>query len=142
MSRGCVAVDRGMSLEDFVDTYLLKTSQLCFAVKDRGRVVGLITRGDVGAIPRELWSKTTVRAAMHPLQEMQTVTPNTSVLDAMKLVLRSNVNQLPVIANGVLEGIIFRSQIVGLLRTSFGSSSSAVERTLQHRDGNVAQGNA
>jgi signal-transduction protein with cAMP-binding, CBS, and nucleotidyltransferase domain len=64
------------------------------------------------------------------------------VLDAMKLVLRSNVNQLPVIANGVLEGILFRSQIVGLLRSSFGSSSSRVERTLQHRDGNVAQGNA
>jgi Zn-dependent protease/CBS domain-containing protein len=142
MSRGCVAVDHGMSLEDFVDTYLLKTSQPCFAVKDRGRIVGLITRSDVGAIPRDLWSKTTVRAAMHPLREMHTVTPNMSVLDAMKLVLRSNANQLPVIANGVLEGIIFRSQIVGLLRTSFGASSSRVERTLQHRDGNVAQGNA
>lgn len=111
-------------------------------MKDRGRIVGLITRSDVGAIPRELWSKTTVRAAMHPLQEMHTVTPNTSVLDALKLVLRSNVNQLPVIANGVLEGIIFRSQIVGLLRTSFGPSSSGVERALQHRGGNVAQGNA
>ena len=96
----------------------------------------------MGAIERELWSKTTVRAAMHPLQEMHTVTPNTSVLDALKLVLRNNVNQLPVIANGVLEGIIFRSQIVGLLRTSFGPSSSRVERRLQLRGGNVAQGNA
>jgi Zn-dependent protease/CBS domain-containing protein len=142
MSRGCVSVDRGMSLRELVDTYLLKTSQRCFAVTDRGRVVGLITRGDVGAIPRELWSTTTVRAAMHPLQEMHTVTPNTSVLDAMKLLLRSNVNQLPVIANGVLEGIIFRSQMVGLLRTSFGSGSSRVERTLQHRGVNVAQENA
>lgn len=64
---------------------------------------------------------------MHPLQEMHTVPPNTSVLDALKLVLRSNLNQLPVITNGVLEGIIFRSQIVGLLRTSFGPSSSRVE---------------
>jgi hypothetical protein len=60
----------------------------------------------------------------------------------MKLLLRSNVNQLPVIANGVLEGIIFRSQIVGLLQSSFGSGSSRVERTLQHRGGNVAQENA
>jgi predicted transcriptional regulator len=111
-------------------------------VKDRGRIVGLITRCDVGAIPRELWSKTIVRAAMHPLQEMPTVTPNTSVLDALKLVLRNNVNQLPVIANGVLEGIIFRSQIVGLLRTSFGPGPSGVERTLKHHAGNVAEGNA
>jgi len=60
----------------------------------------------------------------------------------MKLVLRSNANQLPVITNGVLEGIIFRSQIVGLLRTSFGASSPRVERTLHRRGGNVAQGNA
>jgi len=142
MSRGCVAVDRGMSLRELVDTYLLKTSQRCFAVTDRGRVVGVITRTDVGAIPRELWSTTTVRAAMHPLQEMPTVTPNTSVLDAMKLVLRSHVNQLLVMDNGVLEGIIFRSQMVGLLRTSFGSNSSGVERTLQQSRGNVAEGNA
>jgi predicted transcriptional regulator len=107
MTRGCVAVDRGMSLQEFVDVYLLRTSQRCFGVEDWGRLVGLITRSDVGTVPRELWDKTTVRDAMHPLQKLDAVTPETSVLDALKLVLRNNRNQLSVIANGVLQGFCF-----------------------------------
>jgi Zn-dependent protease/CBS domain-containing protein len=124
MSRGCVAVGRGMSLQEFVDVYLRRTAQRCFGVEDRGRLLGLITRGDVSAVPRELWDKTTVRDAMHPLQELDTVTPETSVLDALKLVLRNNASQLPVIANGVLQGVLFRSQLAQLLRARFGGALS------------------
>jgi hypothetical protein len=64
MSRDCVTVNRGMNLQEFVDTYFLKTGQRCFAVEDHDRLVGLITPRDVGAIPRERWEKTTVREAM------------------------------------------------------------------------------
>jgi Zn-dependent protease/predicted transcriptional regulator len=117
MSRGCVAVNRGMSLQDFVDVCLLRTAQRCFAVEDDGRLVGLLTRRDVGSIPRDRWHRTTVRQAMRPLQTLNTVTPETPVLDALKLVVRYGVDQLPVIANGILQGIVFRSQLVELLRT-------------------------
>jgi Zn-dependent protease/CBS domain-containing protein len=142
MSRGCVTVDRGMILRDLVDTYLLKTAQCCFAVKYRDRLVGLIARSDVAAIPRELWEKTTVGAAMHPLQQLHVVTPDTSVLDALKLLLGSNVNQLPVIANGVVQGIVFRSQLAQLLRTRNGTGVSSAYPAIQLRDGSVARGNA
>lgn len=52
---------------------------------------------------------------MRPLNELYTVSPDTSVLDALKLMARNDVNQLPVVANGSLRGIISRSQIVQLL---------------------------
>jgi Zn-dependent protease/predicted transcriptional regulator len=116
MSRGCVVVDRGMSLQDFVDIYLLRTAQRCFAVEENGRLVGLITRRDVGAIPRDRWNRTTVREAMRPLQTLNTVTPETPVLDAVKLMVRYGVDQLPVVANGILQGVVFRSQLVELVR--------------------------
>src|SRR5271157_2137566 len=35
MSRDCITVNRGMSLQEFVDTYLLKTGQRCYAVEDQ-----------------------------------------------------------------------------------------------------------
>ena len=116
MSRDCVIVDRGMSLQEFVDIYLLKTGQRCFGVEDHGRLVGLITPRDVGTVPRDRWDKTTVREAMRPLQELYIVTPDTPVLDALKLVARNDVNQLPVVANGTLQGIVSRSQLVQLLQ--------------------------
>ena len=116
MSRDCVTVDRGMSLQEFVDTYLLRTGQRCFAVVDQGRLAGLITPRDVGAIPRESWDVSTVREAMRPLEELHIITPDTQVLDALKLMAGKDVNQLPVVANGTLQGIVSRSQLVQLLQ--------------------------
>jgi Zn-dependent protease/predicted transcriptional regulator len=116
MSRDCVTVNRAMSLQEFVDTYLLQASQRCYAVEDQGRLVGLITPRDVGAIPRELWNRTTVREAMRPLEKLHVVTPDTQVLDALKLMAGNDVNQLPVVAKGTLQGVVSRSQLMQLLQ--------------------------
>jgi Zn-dependent protease len=116
MSRDCATVNRGMSLQEFVNTYLLRTGQRCFAVEDQGRLVGIITPRDLGRIPRDRWDTTTVREAMRPLQELHIVTSDTPVLDALKLVARNDVNQLPVVANGALQGMVSRSQLVQLLQ--------------------------
>src|SRR6202007_1155192 len=61
MSRDCAIVSPRMSLQEFVNTYLLRAGERCFAVEDQGRFVGLITPRDVGSIPRDRWDKTTVR---------------------------------------------------------------------------------
>ena len=140
MSKGCVPVDGAMSLREFVDIHLLKTSQRGFAVEDHGRLVGSISRADVAAIPGELWDTTTVRAAMHPIEELHTVTPNTSLLDALKLMLRGNVSQLPVVVNGDLEGFLFRSQLAQLLKGRKGPSSAY--QTMQQSGTDVARENA
>ena len=116
MSHDCVSVDRGMNLQDFVDIYLLKTGQRCFAVEDQGRLVGIITPREVGAVPRDRWDNTTVREAMRPLQELHVIAPDTPVLDALKLLVSNDVNQLPVVANGTLQGMVSRSQLVQLLQ--------------------------
>jgi hypothetical protein len=46
MTRDCVVVNCGMSLQEFVDVYVLKAGQRCFAVEDQGNLVGLITPRD------------------------------------------------------------------------------------------------
>jgi len=105
-----------MSLQEFVDSQLLRAGQRCFAVEDQGHFVGLITPRDVGSIPRDRWDKTAVREAMRPLQELHVITPDTPVLDALKLLTSKDVNQLPVVANGTLQGVLSRSQLVQLLQ--------------------------
>src|SRR5208282_2241320 len=116
MSRDFVTVNRAMNLQEFVDTSLLRTGQRCYAVEDHGHLVGLITPRDVGAIPRELWDRTTVREAMRPLEKLYIITPDTQVLDALKLMAGNDVNQLPVVANGTLQGVVSRSQLMQLLQ--------------------------
>jgi CBS domain-containing protein len=85
-------------------------------VEDQGRLVGLITPRDVGAIPRERWDQTTVREAMRPLEKLHIITPDTQVLDALNLMAGNDVNQLPVVANGTLQGIFSRAQLMQLLQ--------------------------
>jgi len=116
MSRECVVVNLGMSLQEFVDVYLLTTGQRCFVVEDQGRLMGLITLRDVSKIPRDRWGQTTVSEAMRPLKEVQTVSPDTPILDALKIMVRNDINQLPVVAHGSLQGIVSRSQIMRLLQ--------------------------
>jgi Zn-dependent protease/predicted transcriptional regulator len=135
MSRDCVIVDRGMSLKDFVDIYLLKTGQRCFAVEDQGRLVGIITPRDVSNISRDRWDETTVREAMRPLQELRVITPDTPVLDALKLMAGNDVNQLPVVANGTLQGMVSRSQLVQLLQVRSVLQLPATYRSTLQRKG-------
>jgi CBS domain-containing protein len=116
MSRDCAVVNRGMSLQEFVDTCVLRTGQRCFAVEDHCRFVGLITLRDVGAVPRGHWESTTVRGAMRPVEELHIITPDTQVLDALRLMAGNDINQLPVVANGALQGILSRSHLMQLLR--------------------------
>jgi Zn-dependent protease/CBS domain-containing protein len=133
MSEGCVIVNRGMSLREFVDNYLLRTGQRCFAVEDRGRLVGLITPRDVGAIPRERWDEITVREAMRPLEELHIITPDTPVMDALKLMVGKDVNQLPVIANGTLQGILSRSHLMQLMQARSELQLSTAHDPPKHR---------
>ena len=116
MSRECVVVNRGVSLQEFVDLYLLTTGQRCFAVEDHGRLIGLITLRDVSRIPRDRWAQVTVSEAMRPGKELRTVSPETPVLDALKIMVRNDINQLPVVENGSLQGTVSRSQIMQLLQ--------------------------
>ncbi|MGP0018299.1 MAG: site-2 protease family protein [Candidatus Sulfotelmatobacter sp.] len=135
MSRDCVVVNRAMSLQEFVDTYLLTTGQRCFAVEDQGRLAGLVTPRDVSKIPRDRWNSYTVREAMRPLQELHIITPDTPVLDALKLMARNDVNQLPVVENGALQGMVSRSQLVQLLQVRSVLQLPATYRSTLQRDG-------
>ena len=116
MSRECLVVNRGMSLQEFVNIYLLTTGQRCFAVEDHGQLTGLITLRDVSRIPRDRWEQASVGEAMRPGKELHTVSPDTPVLDALKLMVRNDINQLPVVAQGALRGIVSRAQIMQLLQ--------------------------
>jgi Zn-dependent protease/predicted transcriptional regulator len=116
MSSDCVIVNHGISLQEFVDTYLLTTGQRCFAVEDHDRLIGLITLRDVSQVPRNRWEQVTVGEVMRPLKQLQTVSPDAPVLDALKIMVRNDINQLPVVARESLQGIITRSQIMQVLQ--------------------------
>jgi Zn-dependent protease len=117
MTRDCAMVDGQTTLQQFVDEQLLKTARRCFIVTDGGKVAGLITPQEVRQIEREKWMETTVHEAMQPLDRVHFVQPSMPAFAAMEKMSAADVNQLPVMANGHLEGIVSRSQLLQVLQS-------------------------
>jgi Zn-dependent protease/predicted transcriptional regulator len=117
MSRDYVTVDGRSNIQSFADEHLLRSGRRCFIVTENGRVAGLITPQEVRHIPHAQWPYKTLDVVMRPLDQLRTVTIDTPVIKALEIMGRDDVNQLPVILNGALEGIISRSHILQLLQT-------------------------
>lgn len=118
MTRDCSTVDARLSVQDFVDRELLRTGRRCFfVVENGGRVRGLITPHEIKRTDRAAWPATTLREAMLPLDSMRTVTPDSSLTKALEIMARGDVNQLPVISEGHLDGMLSRAEIVNYLQT-------------------------
>ena len=117
MARDCTVVDGNANLHTFVHKYLLFTGRACFLIAEQGEVTGLVTTNEVKGIAQARWPYTTVFDVMRPLENLRTVTPETPVSEALEIIGRDGINQLPALANGRLEGMISRDQILRYLLT-------------------------
>src|SRR5882724_4021568 len=110
-------IDAKTNLETFVHDHLLKSGKRCFVVEENGHVAGIVTPHEVKDVDREKWSQLSVREVMLPLEKLHAVKPGTSLTEALETMGREDINQLPVMSNGHLDGIISRSHILRLLQT-------------------------
>jgi Zn-dependent protease/CBS domain-containing protein len=117
MSRDCAEVSGPISVQDFVDNFLLRTGRRCFFVTVQDRMAGLITPHEIRALDRKLWPVTPVQQIMKPLDKVRAVTPETAAMDALELMAREDLNQLPVISDHRVEGMLSRSNILEALRS-------------------------
>ena len=80
-------------------------------------MTGLVTPHEIKQINRAKWPFTTVHDIMRPIGEVRSVPPDASLTSALELMSRDDLNQLPVVSNGHLEGVLSRAQIISYLQT-------------------------
>jgi Zn-dependent protease len=117
MERDCPTVEGHLTLKDFVDEYLLRTGRRCFIVVQNHNVSGLITPHEIKQVDRERWPLTSVQSVMRHLDQVRSVTPDTPAIQALEIMTREDINQLPVLSNGHLEGIFSRGHVLRFLQT-------------------------
>jgi Zn-dependent protease/predicted transcriptional regulator len=117
MAQDCATVDANANLHQFIEENLLRSGRRCFVVQSGGEILGLITPHEVKAVERQLWPFKTVADVMLPLEQVHTVNPSTLVLEALETMGRDDVNQLPVMSDRHLDGVITRNNILEYLRT-------------------------
>ena len=117
MSVDCPTVEGTINLRAFAEEYLLRTGQRCFVVLENGHQAGLVTVHELKRIERERWPFTSVAQASIPIDRIRTVAPDTNVTQALEMMVRDDVNQLPVISDGKLAGVISRGNVIQFLQT-------------------------
>jgi Zn-dependent protease/predicted transcriptional regulator len=117
MSRDYPTVDGNSNLQTFIEEHLVRTGRRCFVVTVNGRAEGIITPNEVSEIERARWPYTTVDEVMRPLDQVRTVMLDTPVTEALEVMAREDLNQLPILADGELAGFISRAHVLQLLQT-------------------------
>jgi Zn-dependent protease/predicted transcriptional regulator len=117
MTHDCPTVDGWLNVQNFVDQELLHTAKRCFIVVEKGEITGLVTPHEVKQIDRARWPYVTLHEIMRPLESLRSVTPEASLTNALESMSRYDLNQLPVISNGHLDGVLSRAQVLSYLQT-------------------------
>jgi Zn-dependent protease/predicted transcriptional regulator len=117
MNHNFVEVPTGLALQDLVENKILASGQRSFVVKQNGDVLGLLTLHRVKEVPPAQWPNTTAAQVMIPAQQMKRIGPDASLWDAIKEMDSDGVNQLPVMTDGHILGMLTREDIIGFLRT-------------------------
>ena len=119
-----VALDTPVDV--LVDQHVLGTGQRAFPVFEGKLFRGMLCLQDVRKVARENWSHTRAAEIMTPLNGLISVTPQTDAMEALDLLGRHRINQLPVMENGELRGLVSREDILRWL-TLYGGDD--VQRT-------------
>jgi len=117
MSRDYVTVDGHSNLQTLVDEYFVRTGKRCVVVTFNAQPEGIITPHEIKTVQRARWPYTTVGDVMRPLDKVRTVAPNTPVSEALEVMAHEDLNQLAVVTDGHLAGLISRGNVLRLLRT-------------------------
>lgn len=88
---------------------LRATDVSALVVLDSGTVVGVVTEGDIVALVAETDERPAVRAIMSA--PVTTVTPGTTVFEAVERMRTRGVKHLPVVDDGVFRGLVSASAL-------------------------------
>jgi Zn-dependent protease len=117
MSRNYTALPEDTTLQELVDEHILRGGRRSFIVEEGNQVKGLLTLHHIKEVPRDQWPNTTVAQAMLPVGRLKQINPDTELWMAMEAMDRDGVNQLPVMMNGQIQGMLTREDVISYLRT-------------------------
>ncbi len=112
MNREYTTIPRGLPIQALLDEYILKKKERVFLVEDNDQVLGIVCLEDVKAAPRDRWEQMTVADVMTPRDELASVSPDTDGSDILKSLAARDINQVPVIEDGRVTGIICRTELL------------------------------
>jgi Zn-dependent protease len=117
MNRQYSSLPADTTLQRLVDDHILGGGRRSFVVERGGDVTGLLTLHGLKEVPRSEWPTRTVAQIMIPIEQVKRVSPDAELWGALEEMDRDGVNQLPVMTDGQIQGMLSRDDIIAYLRT-------------------------
>jgi Zn-dependent protease len=124
MNTHCAIIPADLTLQQLVDEQILGSGQRSFLVNRGNQTVGLITLHRIKEVPRAEWATTSAAQAMLRFEQLKCIDPDTELWSALQKMDRNGVNQMPVIRDRHVIGMLSREDAITFLRTlqEFGTS--------------------
>jgi Zn-dependent protease len=95
-----------------VETYLLPSEQRAFPVVSDGRLEGMVCLREIRKLERTAWEVTPVRDIMVPADRLAVARPTDGAAEVLAVLAGRNLNQLPVLGDGRVLGLVRREDIL------------------------------
>ena len=100
------------TIQEVMDNHILGIGRRSLFVKKDNQFIGLITLHRIKDVAPDKWPYTYVTEVMIPHLETQKVDAGSPLWDALLKMDKNGVNQLPIIENGDIAGILSRESII------------------------------
>ena len=117
MEKDVESVHSDTNITDLVQTIFIQKRKRAIPVTDGDNLIGMVTISDIKGLPQEKWPTTLVSQVMHR-DPIHFVKPEDDLNAAMKLIAQNDLNQIPVLSQGKLVGILTRADVINYLHLS------------------------
>lgn len=115
MHKDAHVVPPALTIAELVDRYVYEFQQTAFPVSEHGAFVGIVDTAHVKAVPRDEWSRKTVRDVMTAPQDAPLADPSQDAIAALQSLHASGADTLIVTEAGRVLGTLSRADVMKLL---------------------------
>lgn len=116
MRSSLITASADRTLQELVDRHILGEAQRCILLTRGEEIAGLLTLHHLREVTKDRWAEITAGEVMTPLSKVKWISPEVGLEKALQEMGNDGVNQLPVMRNGHIEGMLSREDILNYLR--------------------------
>ena len=116
MVTDCPVAPSDITVGQLVQSYVIPSGRRFFVVADEDRLQGILTLHNIKSVPQQDWNLTPVRNVMTPVGKLKVAYPGQDALSIMEQMGESDINQMPVVSEGRVVGLVARDNLLNFFR--------------------------
>ncbi len=117
MTTNYLAVPSDITIGRLVEEHIFPVGHRLFMVAGEGRFEGILTLNNIKSVSRQDWGVTRVKDIMTPFDKLKAAHPGQDALSILEQMNEGDVNQMPVVSEGRVIGLVIRDDLMSFLRT-------------------------